>query len=154
MGGNDTYAGAIHDDETGTYSNVASARGDTNEWARLAFETMGGANGAYDSICMGMTDRDHHEKVAVIRFQISTNQEYEGLDTDACNGYGWRKRSPLPSLRPESDGIICQKEYGPSTVCCNAGGGCRVVNGECAANLDQPETACDGIWCEPQRVCA
>lgn len=62
VGGNDGYDGYIHDEGTGTSSNVAHSRGDTNEWAQLAFDNMGGANGASDSICMGMTNPDNNEK--------------------------------------------------------------------------------------------
>ncbi|KAJ9478019.1 hypothetical protein PHBOTO_001596 [Pseudozyma hubeiensis] len=121
---------------------------------------MGGANGASDNICMGMTDTDNNEKVAVVRLQPAINGHYYGLNTNAYNRNGWRrrrKRFPSLSPEPESNGIICQEECvitkGPATACYNAGGGCGVVNGECAANLDQPEAACDGTWCEPKRVC-
>lgn len=151
VGGNDGYGGSIHDDDTATYRNVAHGRGDTNEWAQLAYDQMDGGNN--DSVCMGMVDPDNNENVAVVRLQPATNGDYNGLNTNACNGHGFRKRQPIP----ESDGIICQElcvvTSGPKSQCLEAGGGCLATNGACGANLNQPTRACDGIVCGMRRQC-
>lgn len=151
VGGNDGYGGSIHDDDTGTYANVAHGSGDTNEWAQLAYNRMD--QGDNDSVCMGMVDPDNNEKVAVVRLQPATNGDYQGLNTGACNGNGFRKRNP----KPDSNGIICQEVCtivaGDKSSCLNAGGGCSYIDRGCNPNLNQPEKACDGIVCGEQRQC-
>ncbi|GAK65441.1 uncharacterized protein PAN0_008c3658 [Moesziomyces antarcticus] len=150
VGGNTGYAAAIHDDDTGTYANVAHSKGDTNEWASLAFDQLQQAGA--DSLCMGMIDPDNGEDVAVVRLQPATNGDYGGLDTDAFNGHGFRKRDSQ-----RSTGIICQEVCtvvsGPKAACLNAEGGCSYVNGGCNPNLDQPARACDGVICGEERQC-
>lgn len=150
VGGNTGYAAAIHDDDTGTYAKVAHSKGDSNEWASLAFDQLQQAGA--DSLCMGMVDPDNGEDVAVVRLQPATNGDYGGLNTDACNGHGFRKRDSQ-----RSTGIICQEVCtvvsGPKAACLNAGGGCSYVNGGCNPNLDQPARACDGVICGEERQC-
>lgn len=150
VGGNDGYAGAIHDDDTATYASVAHGKGDTNEWAQLAYNQMQPSNS--DSVCMGMVDPDNNEKVAVVRLQPATNGDYQNLNTDACNGNGFCKRHP----QSNSD-VICQELCtivdGPKEACLDAGGGCFIVDGGCNADLQQPLQACDGIVCEMRRRC-
>ncbi len=130
-----------------------AGQGDINEWASLTDDQL--SNNDADSICIGFTDPDNNENVAMVRLQPATNGDYQNLNLDACQGHGYRKRSDRAS---EKRGIICQQvctivSGGNKQQCLDQGGGCSYVSGGCNPNLDQPASACDGIICGEQRQC-